>query len=416
MQGFLPLCYKITEITVFLGGETFFFEKRWYTIAKKKNANGDGTIRLRKDGRWELILSVGRDPGTGKLKRKSYYFDTQREAAQHRRKLSSQVDEGTYTEPSKLTVRGWLDIWQRDYIGDVKLSTKQKYEQMIRVHILPAMGGVKLSELAPPIVQNMYNEASRKGLSPKTVQCIHGVLHRALKQAAELDYIRSNPCDKCNVPRNKAEREIHPLEGDQIRAFLCAVEGDAFADLFFVDLFTGMREGEILGLTWDCIDFEQGCITIRRQLQRGRGKDSEFYFTPLKNGKTRRIVPAPEVMARLKAVRIKQSEARLRAGSAWENPEGLVFTNELGRYLHHTTVYRRFKKYVEAIGLPDRRFHDLRHTFATLSIQEGVPLKKVSSDLGHATAAFTADVYGHVTEAMDRDAANKMQALIKRTV
>lgn len=163
MQGFLPLCYKITEITVFLGGETFFFEKRWYTIAKKKNANGDGTIRLRKDGRWELILSVGRDPGTGKLKRKSYYFDTQREAAQHRRKLSSQVDEGTYTEPSKLTVRGWLDIWQRDYIGDVKLSTKQKYEQMIRVHILPAMGGVKLSELAPPIVQNMYNEASRKG-------------------------------------------------------------------------------------------------------------------------------------------------------------------------------------------------------------------------------------------------------------
>lgn len=361
-------------------------------------------------------MSLGRDPGTGRLIRKSHYCKTQKEAAQLLRKLSTQIDEGTYTAPTKLTLRSWLESWQQDYIGDVKLSTRQKYEQMVRVHILPAMGSVKLNELTAPIVQRFYNQLAEKGLSAKTVQCIHGVLHRALKQAAELEMIRSNPCDRCKTPRAKNRTEIHPLEGEQIGAFLRAAEGDEYADLFFVDLFTGMREGEILGLSWDGVDFEQGIITIRRQLQRGRGKGSAFYYESLKNGKTRRIVPAPEVMDRLKAVRIKQNTARLRAGSAWSNPDNLVFTNEIGQHLHHTTVYRHFKKYAEAIGLPDSRFHDMRHTFATLSIQEGVPLKKVSSDLGHATAAFTADVYAHVTEAMDRDAANRMQALIKRTV
>ena len=298
----------------------------------------------------------------------------------------------------------------------MKLSTRQKYEQTVRVHILPAMGSVKLRDLNAPIVQRFYNQATEKGLSAKTVQCIHGVLHRALKQAVELDMLRSNPCDKCKVPKVKARPEIHPLEGEQIGAFLRAAEADAYADLFFIDLFTGMREGEILGLSWDCVDFDRGSITIRRQLQRGRGKGSQFYFSPLINGKTRRIVPAPEVMARLKTVRIKQHTMRLRAGSAWANPDDLVFTNELGQHLHHTTVYRHFKKCAETIGLPDSRFHDLRHTFATLSIQEGVPLKKVSADLGHATAAFTADVYAHITDAMGRDAANKMQALIQRTV
>lgn len=175
-----------------------------------------------------------------------------------------------------------------------------------------------------------------------------------------------------------------------------------------------MRESEIIGLTWDCVDFDNGIITINKQLKRERQPKggNEYRFDTLKNGKTRVISPAPAVFECLRRERAEQAKNRLKYGSAYNNEHNLVFTNEIGGHLSPVTVYGCFKRHVVAIGCPEVRFHDLRHSFATISIQNGDDIKTVSENLGHATVAFTLDVYGHVTEKMKRDSADRMQKFI----
>ena len=255
-----------------------------------------------------------------------------------------------------------------------------------------------------------------KGLSPKTAINNHGVFHRALKQAVNIGLIRSNPTDACIRPRGE-RKPIRPLEDEEVGAFLRAIEGHRFASLYLVDLFTGMRQGEILGLTWDCVDFRRGTIFLYRQLQQRQTKgDFGYYFTSLKNGKSRTITPAPTVMRVLQAQRKAQNEMRLRAGAAWHNDEELVFTDELGRPLSRRTVYKNFKQIANQLDLPNLRFHDLRHTFATISFQSGDDPKTVQENLGHHSAAFTLDVYGHVTDRMKRESAERMERFIHSTI
>ena len=203
-----------------------------------------------------------------------------------------------------------------------------------------------------------------------------------------------------------------PLDEEQIRAFLQAIQGQRFETLFTVTLFTGLREGEVLGLTWDCVDFIKGTILVSKQLQREKKKGGAYVFAPLKNDKTRMITPAPWVLQLLRTHRAKQAELRLKAGPLWED-SGLVFTNEFGHHLAIHTVYKDFKKEAAAIGRPDARFHDLRHSYAVAAIRSGDDIKTVQGNLGHATAAFTLDVYGHVTEQMKQASAARMEGYIK---
>lgn len=378
-----------------------------------RNAPGSGTIRQRKDGTWEARFTVGRDPGTGRQLQKSIYGKTRQEVAQKLRRATAELDAGTYMEPSRMTVGAWLDVWHREYLGSVKASTAAQYEYLLRVRIKPAIGAVKLSELTAPMIQHMYNDAVKNGLSPKSVRNLHGVLHKALDQAAALQYIRVNPCTACKLPRVE-KHEIRPIEGEKVKAFLQAIKGTANEDLLFVDVFSGLRQAEIIGLTWDCVDFQRGIITVSKQLRKERihGGGGTYKFTALKNDKTRVLMPAPEVFTVLRRVQLRQKENRLKAGSAWDNPMNLVFTNALGGHLCSDTVYGNFKRIAEKIGIPAARFHDLRHTFATLSLQNGDDIKTVSENLGHATTAFTLDVYGHVTEQMRKESATRMQAFI----
>ena len=182
--------------------------------------------------------------------------------------------------------------------------------------------------------------------------------------------------------------------------------------LFTVTLFTGLREGEVMGLMWDCVDFEAGTITVNKQLQRLRGGGGEYRFVSPKNGKSRVITPAASVMALLKRHRAAQAAQRLRAGKLWED-SGLVFTDELGHHLAQAAIYRSFKKAAAAIGRPDARFHDLRHSYAVAAIRSGDDIKTVQETLGHATAAFTLDIYAHVTAQMREASAARMDAYIK---
>lgn len=276
----------------------------------KRNAQGGGSLRQLPSGRWQGRYTAGRDPGTGKQIQKSVYADTQQEARKLMTAAVAALDEGVYTQPSKLTVGQWLDIWLAEYLGGVKIRTKEQYEQQVRVHIKPALGAVRLQALTAPMIQSLYNGASRSGLSAKTVRNLHGVLHKALAQAVRLGYIKVNPCDACELIRVE-KPVIRPLDSAQLAEFLQAIAGNPLEKLFTVTVFTGMRMGEVIGLTWDCINFVNGTITIRRQWQRKERGGGDHSFAPLKNDKTRTITPASFVMDVLQKQRKEQIACRL---------------------------------------------------------------------------------------------------------
>ena len=374
-----------------------------------RNAQGAGTIRQRKDGKWEARYTIGRHPGTGRQIQKSVYGKTEQEVRKKLTQVTAAIDAGVYTAPSKMTVGQWLDIWLAEYVkGVVKPSTLYSYEMQCRNHVKPALGAVKLSALSAHTIQALYNKLHREsGLSAKTVKNIHGILHKALKQAVLLGYIKVNPTDACVLPR-VVKQEIKPLDEANIAAFLKAIKGHKYETLYLVTLFTGMRQGEVLGLKWDSIDFKNKTLLIHQQLQRDKTKGGGCYFAPLKNDKSRLISPPPFILDALREHRRQQLEMRLRAGELWENQD-LVFTNEIGGHLIHQSVHRAFKKIVTPLGLPAARFHDLRHTYAAAALQAGDDVKTVQDNLGHHTAAFTLDVYGHVTDKMKQDSANRMQ-------
>lgn len=323
------------------------------------------------------------------------------------------VNEKTYIEPSKLTLGQWLDIWEAEYLGDIKPLTLASYKRTVKNHIKPALGAIKLQALSAHEIQGMYNAAQRgdKPLAPKTIKNLHGVTHKALQQAVELGYIKFNPADACKLPRAE-KRDIKPLDEQQIKTFLQVISGHKFEYLYLVTLFTGMREGEVLGLTWDCIDFKAGTVLINKQLIKNRNEAGEFELASTKNGKSRKITPAPFVMRILKDQQQKQLEEHFRAQGAWNNDWNLVFTDELGGHLSAVTVYNNFKRLAKQAGFPEARFHDLRHSYAVVALQSGDDIKTVQENLGHHAAAFTLDVYGHVTERMKEDSAARMEAFI----
>ena len=385
-------------------------------MARKANtraAAGNGTIRQRPDGRWEARVTVGRDPGTGRQRQRSIYGSTQKEVAEKLRALTAEIDKGTYIEPTKLTVGKWLDIWQADYLTDVKPRTAALYRSTIERYILPAFGATKLEALQAHAAQRFYNGLAKDTahpLSAKTIKNVHGIFHKAITQAVELGYLRFNPLDACKLPKT-VKKEIKPLDEPAIAQLIAAIKGSKFENEIFVALFTGMREGELIGLTWDCIDFARGTININKQLQLQAGNG--YCFVSPKNGKGRVITPAAAVMDVLRRQSRKQSAQRLAAGRAWENLHNLVFTNETGRNIATRTLFREYKRIVESIGHPDARFHDLRHSYAVAALLNGDDIKTVQENLGHHAAAFTLDVYAHATEQMKAASAARMDAFIK---
>ena len=380
-----------------------------------KAAAGTGTIRKKtvtRNGKaytyWEGRYTAGYNPGTGRQIQRSITGKTQKEVAQKLKAATAAIDAGTYQPPCKLLVGEWLDNWTQNYLGGIKPRTVDSYKAIVRNHLKPAFAAVRLEALTTDHIQTFYNGLS---LSPKSVKNVHGVLHKALAQAVKNRYIPFNPAEACVLP--KVERaEIKPLDEQQISAFLKAIKGHRLEYLFLVTLFTGMREGEVLGLTWDAVNLDTGKITINKQLQKERGGSGEYRLASTKNGKGRTIAAAPFVVATLRKVRAQQLEWKLQSLGCWDNSMNLVFTDELGGHLYAHTVYHRFKEVAASIGLPEARFHDLRHSYAVAAIRSGDDIKTVQGNLGHATASFTLDVYGHVTDQMKQESADRMEQFI----
>lgn len=397
------------------------------TTKATKNAKGGGTIRKRSDGRWEARYTLGIDPKTGKQIQKSVYGKTQKEVRQKLTAITAEIDDGTYIPPDKTTVEQWLNIWLKEYMGDKKYGTVRNYKNACKYHIIPYIGQYRLSELKPYTIQALYNrlgreEDGKKALSPKTIHNVHGVLSKALNQAVWNEMIRSNPAQLTTRPR-KTRKDITTLSDEQIQKFGALVEQDSYRAILKFILFSGVRESEAIGLTWDCIDFDRGTIRIYRQMLKRTKEAGGYTLASLKNDRERLLTPPPMLLSMLKEQKREQVEQRMKAGPAWrgwnsveEQKTGLVFTTELGDHYCPQTVYAHFKKIAKQIGAEKANVHSLRHTYAVLCLQNGDDVKTVQSNLGHATAAFTLDVYGHVSEKMKQDSANRMEAYMRGTV
>lgn len=378
---------------------------------KKRNDNGNGSTRKRADGTWEGRYSAGYNPETGKLIQRSVYGRTQKEVRQKLNEILHDLQDGTYVAPTKMTVGEWLDAWLKDYTLNIRPATKAAYEQHVRVHLKPSLGRIPLSKVMAHQIQQVYNDLFRvQGLSPKTIKNIHGVFHRAMEQAKLLGYLKTNPTTGVILP--KAEKQtLKTMEDTDVAAFLKEIKGNPYENILFVTAFTGLREGEVLGLTWDCVDFERGQLLINKQHNRAKG-ETEFHFSPLKNSKIRTLTVADEVLNVLRRQQKLQVLWQYVAGDAWENDKNLVFTTELGRYVNNKTLYMNYKRIMRKLGLSELRFHDLRHAYAVNSLRAGDDIKTVQENLGHSTASFTLSTYAHATPGMKKESANRMNDFI----
>lgn len=412
-------------------------------MAKTKDtrrAQGEGTIYRKTVKRgekeysfWEAQLTVT-DPTSGKQTRKSFTAKTQREAVAKLKAASAKMEDGAYFEPAKITLGAWLDLWLKDYCADKKYRTVKHYKAQCETHIKPALGAVKLSKLTPPMVQSFYNELGKTGkkiikrdkktgketvtfepLAAKSIRNIHCVLTKALNVAIDVGYLKTNPTDRVTLPR-KERKEINPLDDTQVAAFYREAGNDDLCYLLRLFPFTGLRESEATGLTWDCVNFEEGTLKINKQLVKRTKEAGGYTLAETKNSKTRVIKPAQMVMQQLKLRQAEQIQQRFNAGELWEGWQtekerqtAPVFTTETGGFLSPKTVYKHCKKILKKIGAGDRCVHDLRHTYAVLSLQNGDSPKIVQGNLGHASASFTLDVYGHVSERMKEDSSARME-------
>ena len=393
---------------------------------KGKVSNGMGSIRKRSNGSYEVRYTEGFDL-SGKQIQRSKSFKTEREANEFRIKTLNQINEGTYVSPNQMPFEEWAIYYLNRHTSRLKDLTKKSYEDRLRLHIIPALGNIKLCKLTSFAVQDFVDELGRKtderkALSPKTIKCIHGVLHKVLAKAVELGYLQRNPADGCTLPEIELP-EVEPLSNIKTAEFLKAIKNDTYNQVYMLALFMGLRQGEILGLAWDCINWENNVITIKRQLIRKRDykiienaddDDKKYKITTVKDKDARYICVDEEIMEIFRTRLKEQNEQRKRAGDLWYEPfPNLVFENEFGKNFAHSTVRKHFKKSVAEIGLPEERFHNLRHNYTSRALEAGDDVTTVQKNLGHATADFTLKVYAHGLEEAQIRSAKNMNDRIK---
>lgn len=409
-----------------------------------RRADNEGTIykktttsKGKKYTYWEAQVTIGYDPGSGKRIRKTYTGKTQKEVRAKMQNTSVQVQEESYFEPSKSTLSQWIDIWLREYCNHMKYQAKKSYTAQCETHIKPALGAIPLSKLSTPQIQTFYNELGRTGheitkinpktgkeettykpLSPKSIKNIHSILSKCLNTAIEVGYLRENPSTRTKIPK-VIRKEIKPLTNDQVKSFIEELGKEQYSSLYKFIVFTGVRKAEALGLTWDAVNLSTGDANINKQLIKRTKADGGYTFDTLKNYKSRILSLPPYVVEVLKQRKAEQEEDRKKYTEVWEGYKtkkdqetALVFTTKEGKPINPKVAYLHYKKIVTRLGLDESRVHDLRHTYAVLALQNGDNIKVVQDNLGHATASFTLDIYGHSTDQMKIESASKMENFI----
>ena len=372
----------------------------------KSRANGDGDVFPRKNKAGKITSYRGAYVGPDG-KRRYVSGKNKEEARKALREARSGADQGLVFDADNLKVGEYLDRWLSDSVSDtVKATTFERYEQIVRLHLKPALGRVKLKALTPAHVRGLYREKLDAGLSPRSVQYVHVTLHKALKQAIADGLIPRNATEAVKPPQVRRE-EMRPLNAEQARILFDTDKGDRLAALYVLAVTTGLRQGELLGLKWDDIDLEVGTLQVRRTLTTAKGGP---VLSAPKTKSSRRTVRLSQMALEALTSHLERQLGEMdRAGGLWRE-NGLIFASEAGEPLDRRYITtHRFKPLLKRAGLPQIRFHDLRHTCATLLLAKNVNPKVVSEMLGHATIAITLDTYSHVLPNMQESAAKAME-------
>jgi integrase len=370
----------------------------------KRRSPGDGCITQRKDGRWSSYITL--EGG----KRKTFYGKTKKEVKEKLKEAQFAQMKGLLVAAPQQTVGQFLMSWLEDtHKFHLRIRTYERYHQYLRLHLIPGLGHIQLQKLSPQDLQAFYKlKMEEGGLSGTTVGTMHNILHKALDTAVRWDLVARNVCERVTPPR-KEHYEIQPLTKDQVQQFIRATCGNYYENLFLLALGTGMRQGEVIALKWQDVNLEVGTLQVRRVLshvdQRLRKDGAPAYIeAEPKTESSRRTIVLPKfVVDSLLAHRAEQQDIKLVAGDTWVD-QNYVFCTAKGRHLHPNPIVVAFKKVLKRAGLPDIRFHDLRHTAATMLLELGVHPKIVQERMGHSEISMTMDIYSHVMPTMQRQA------------
>ena len=372
----------------------------------KKRANGEGNIRKRKDGRWEGRYTAGHDPVTGKQIIKNVLGKTQAEVKEKLKQSLVEAGQVDFAKSGKYTVGVWMDEWFEN-VAKIKVrpSSHQTYKGYIDNHIKPNIGNIPLEKLTTMDLQKFYrnlltkgrverieSKEQPKGLSAKTVRNINQVISSAMDLAVAQKIILVNPTNACELPKVE-HQEMQTIPAEQLQAFLDEARATGVYEMYYIELATGLRRGELLGLKWQDVDWKNGIIKVRRQVAR---IDGEIVEAPLKTKNSYRAVTISQQAIEV----LKQQKAKTK-----ELKDPYIFPSPNGGPISPDSVNNMLKRVLERAGIPKVRFHDLRHTFATIALQNGVDIKTVSGMLGHFSAGFTLDTYAHVTTSAQKEAA-----------
>ena len=373
-----------------------------------KRGNGEGSIWRRKRGGWCAQYTVYTSEGR---KRRTLYGKTRQQVAAKLSKALADREGGLTFDAGSLTVGEYLVRWLSHSVQDtVSQKTYERYESIVRVHLSPALGRIRLKALTPDHVRGLYREKLDSGLAPRSVLHIHRTLSKSLKQATDDGLIPRNAARSVKPPQPRRE-EMQPLSRDQVRTLLDTVKGDPMEALYILAVTSGLRQGELLALKWEDVDLEgtNPTLAVCRSLSETRGRCS--FVTP-KSGRGRHLRLSSRAVSALRTHRKRQLEERVRKAGLWED-HGLIFPSEVGTPMSGRNLYRAFKIRVKRASLPQTlRFHDLRHTCATLLLRQGINPKFVQELLGHADISLTLNTYSHVLPDMGDAAAGGMDAAL----
>jgi integrase len=363
----------------------------------------EGTLYKRANGTWRAQISLQGE-------RLSFTSKSQAECRAWLRETQHRISAGFTYSSSKLSYGDFLESWLATVQARLRRGTLKQYSQVVKHYILPELGGVKLGDLRPARIQLLYDRLIASGKGARTVQMVHAVVHRSLNQAVKLGIISLNPDDATSPPKPQ-EKEMCVLDQEQVQKLLIAAKSKSFREFvfYFFVLATGVRQGELLGLKWEDFDADKKTVRITRQAKPLPGGGFEFVVPKTKNG-FRTIKLGDEMVELLNQHFVLQLDERATARK-WENL-GLIFPSVVGTPLNPPNVVREFRSLLKRAGLPKIRFHDLRHTAASLMLNNGVDVLVVSRRLGHSKASITLDVYGHLIPSGQEKVAHLIENLI----
>jgi integrase len=369
----------------------------------RKRGNNEGTIYKRNDGRWCAQVSLGG-------RRITKYAKTQKECRDWVKQTLDKIEHGLTFEGTQISLERFMESWLAGKELSRRPNTVRNYRSYCSEYIFPVLGKMRIQAILPAHIRQLYLRMQMDGRGARTIQLIHVTLHCALKQAVREGLIGHNPMEAVERPKVETQ-QFQVFTEEQVRTFLAAARGHPFETLFYLALTTSLRKGELLGLMWSDVDWQKASLKVERQLQNIPGNGYALVPTKTKSGR-RQIKVGKGALAMLEAHRQRQETLKAAAGDRWIET-GMIFTTNIGTYLDQTRVSREFKQILRENGLPDLRFHDLRHTSISLLLDMGTPVNTVQRRAGHSKASVTTDIYGHVMAHSQDAAAENIEEIVK---